>query len=104
MIRRYLLASAIAFAVAGLWAAGPAEAGNLWLTGHDADLHCSNGAQCNHFGIALDFARQDAPDRTKPLLFLDASDLDLTGAEGQATARARNTIEGAGSAFPFVSL
>jgi hypothetical protein len=82
----------------------PANAGNLWLTGHDADFHCRFGDQCNHFGIALDFVRLGAPDPTKPLLFLSAQDHDLVAAEGQANTRARNTVEGAGSPFPFVLL
>ncbi|MEJ7670583.1 MAG: IPTL-CTERM sorting domain-containing protein [Casimicrobiaceae bacterium] len=82
--------------------AGAAQAGNLWLTGHDADLHCSGGTQCNHFGIALDFGRQAAPDKTKPILFLTSPGGDLVAAAGQAVARARNTVEGAGNPFPFV--
>ena len=82
--------------------AGTAQAGNLWLTGHDADLHCSGGSQCNHFGIALDFGRQAAPTRTLPILFLTSPGGDLVAAAGQAVARARNTVEGAGNPFPFV--
>ena len=87
-----------AFALLG----GAAQAGNLWLTGHDADLHCSGGSQCNHYGVALDFARQAAPNRTLPLLFLTSPGGDLVAAAGMAAARARNTVEGAGNAFPFV--
>jgi hypothetical protein len=80
----------------------PAQAGNIWMTGHDADYHCSGGSQCNHFGIAVDFARIGAPDPTKPILVLDRLDLDVVAALGQATAMARNTVEGAGNPFPYV--
>lgn len=78
----------------------PALAGNIWLTGHDADFHCSGGAQCNHFGAAVDFARQDAPDQTLPVLALTNNTTgDFLSAFGQATAQARNTVEGAGNPF-----
>lgn len=101
-MRRATFGAVLALAVlAGLSWFSPASAGNIWLTGHDADFHCAFGAQCNHFGIALDFARQDAPDKTKPLLFLD-SGTELGSAAGSAVAKARNTVEGAGVAFPFV--
>ncbi len=80
---------------------GAAQAGNLWLTGHDADLHCSGGSQCNHFGIALDFGRQAAPVRTLPILVLD-SGAQVATAAATAAARARNTVEGAGNPFPLV--
>jgi len=86
----------------GLIGTSSAYAGNLWLTGHDADFHCRFDSQCNHFGIALDFVRLAAPDPTRPLLFLSAQDNDLVAAEGQPTARLRNTVQGAGNAFPFV--
>jgi len=80
----------------------PAQAGNIWMTGHDADLHCHFGDQCNHFGVAVDFARIGAPDPTKPILVLDRLDLDVVEALGQATAMARNSVEGAGNPFPYV--
>jgi hypothetical protein len=84
-----------------------AKAGNLWLTGHDADYHCATkDNQCNHFGVALDFARRGAPDPTKPLLFLDkpakSQQSGLIGAAGQAAARAANSVEGRGKEFRFV--
>jgi len=101
-MRRMTFGTVLAAAVlTGLFWFSPASAGNIWLTGHDADFHCAFGAQCNHFGIALDFVRQDAPDKTKPLLFLDSGG-ELASAAGSVGARARNTVEGAGSAFPFV--
>ena len=80
-----------------------AQAGNIWLTGHDADLHCTGGSQCNRFGVAINFVRQDAPDKTKPILFLDSGS-ELATAAGNAIAKARNTVEGAGNAFNFVVL
>jgi hypothetical protein len=85
---------------------GTALAGNLWLTGHDADHHCAaQGMQCNHFGVALDFARQGAPEKTKPLLFLDKKNQSgqslLVQAAGQAEAQAANKVEGPGQEFPF---
>ena len=101
-MRRMTFGTVLAAAVlTGLFWFSPASAGNIWLTGHDADFHCAGGSQCNHFGIALDFGRQDAPDKTKPLLFLDSGG-ELASAAGNAVARAKNTVEGAGSAFPFV--
>jgi hypothetical protein len=78
-----------------------ARAGNLWLTGHDMDFHCSGGAGCNTFGIALNFVRQGAPTRTLPILVLDEGTQVQTGAANPATT-ARNTVEGAGVAFPMV--
>lgn len=81
-----------------------ARAGNIWLTGHDADLHCSGASQCNHFGIAINFARLAAPDPAKPLLFLTSGGVsgDLADAETMAAARARNTVQGAGNPFPYM--
>jgi len=81
--------------------AGAAQAGNLWLTGHDADFHCTGGQQCNHVGVALDFGRQAAPVRTLPILVLDSGSQVATAA-AMAAARARNTVEGAGNPFPLV--
>lgn len=83
--------------------ATPSFAGNIWLTGHDADFHCAGGQQCNHFGIALDFARQGAANKALPLLFLDSGG-ELASAAGQALATAKNSVEGAGNAFNFVVL
>jgi hypothetical protein len=77
----------------------PAYAGNLWLTGHDADFHCTGGNQCNHMGVAADFVRQGAPTKTLPILVLD-SGTQVATALGMAAARARNTVEGAGNPFP----
>lgn len=104
MLKRLFLLSFVVAVAGGILAfsAPSAQAGNIWLTGHDADFHCRGGAQCNHFGIAVDFARQDAPDPTKPILVLDRSDLDVVAALGQAVAKARNTVEGAGNPFPYV--
>src|SRR5450759_3973243 len=47
-------------------------AGNIYLTGHDYDYHCtSGGGQCNAIGAAADFVRKCAPDPTKPVLIVD---------------------------------
>jgi hypothetical protein len=92
-------ASSVGVCVALAFAAVPAQAGNLWLTGHDADFHCSGGAQCNHMGIAANFARQGAPNKALPILVLDSGS-EVTTALGQAAARAKNAVEGAGAAFP----
>jgi len=94
-------------ALALTFGTGQALAGNFWATGHDADLHCAFGSQCNHFGIAIDFARLAAPDPTKPILFVTNNTgalSDLTTAAGQAVAKAANSIEGAGNAFNFVQV
>jgi hypothetical protein len=91
---------------AAFGAAAPAQAGNLYLTGHDLDLHCGAGSQqCNAFGIALNLARVGAPTPSLPLLFLTSGSAvsgDLVSAEARAATRARNTVEGAGNPFPFV--
>ena len=93
-------AAIASFAFAG--SGGSALAGNIWLTGHDADYHCaSQGKQCNHFGVALDFARQGAPDKTRPLLFLDKGSNLLRAAADKKEARAKNTVEGPDKAFSF---
>jgi hypothetical protein len=77
-----------------------AEAGNLWLTGHDMDFHCSGGAGCNTFGIAVDFVRQSAPTKTLPILVLDEGG-QVAASAAQAGSMARNTVEGAGNPFPL---
>ena len=77
------------------------QAGNIWLTGHDADLHCAFGSQCNHFGVAIDLIRLGAPDPSKPVLFLDEGS-EMSSAAGTALAKAKNSVQGAGNPFPFV--
>lgn len=99
-MRKGLLA-AMAIAAFSSLTTEPAPAGNFFATGHDADLHCSGGDQCNLFGRAIDFVRQGAPDPTKPILFLD-NGTQTADAAGQAAARAANTIQGAGNPFNFV--
>jgi hypothetical protein len=101
VIRARLLRSSGVLAFASLCLASfDAGAGNLWLTGHDMDFHCAGGAQCNNFGVALDFVRQGAPTKTLPVLVLD-SGTQVATAAGQTAAKARNTVEGAGNAFPL---
>ncbi len=92
--RTFFLATVASVGIAPL-----AHAGNIWLTGHDADFHCSGGFQCNHMGIAADFARQGAPNKTLPILVLDSGG-EVVSALSQAAATARNTVEGAGNPFP----
>jgi hypothetical protein len=58
-------------------APGSASAGRLLVTGHDADLHCSQGAQCHYVQVAVNYVRGGAPNPTKPVLVLDRLDLDL---------------------------
>jgi hypothetical protein len=90
---------AVALPVLALTATN-ASAGNLWLTGHDMDLHCAFGAQCTNFGVALNFVRQGAPTKTLPVLVLD-SGTQVATAAGTTLAKAKNTVEGAGNAFPL---
>ncbi len=80
------------------------EAGNLWLTGHDAELHCDGpggaGTQCAYFGIAVNFVRQGAPNKALPILVLDSGS-EVANSLNGAEAKTKNTVEGAGSAFAF---
>jgi len=98
-------ASTFALGLGLLLAAFSAQAGNLWLTGHDADFHCdgTGGAQCNYFGIAVNFVRQSAPTKTLPVLVLDTGS-EVTNSLGATESKARNTVEGPGAAFPFVKV
>ena len=49
--------------------AAASPGGNLWLTGHDADLHCNGGGpQCHYVKTAVDFVMNGS---TLPLLVLD---------------------------------
>jgi hypothetical protein len=85
----------------GLLAAGLAYGGNIYLTGHDLDLHCNGGAvQCNALGIAMDIIRAGAPDPTKPVLVLDEGG-EVSGALARAATEAQNKVEGAGKPFPI---
>ena len=77
-----------------------ANAGNLLLTGHDMDFHCSSGSGCGNYGVALNYVRQGAPTKTLPMLVLDEGTQVQSGAN-QALAKAKNAVEGAGNAFPM---
>ena len=57
-----------------------ANAGNLLLTGHDMDFHCSSGAGCGNYGVALNYVRQGAPTKTLPMLVLDEGTQVQSGA------------------------
>ncbi|HEX6461538.1 MAG TPA: Ig-like domain-containing protein [Thermoleophilaceae bacterium] len=70
-----LLAAAIA--AFALIPVASASAGRMLVTGHDADFHCTGGAQCHFVQVATSWVRAGAPDPTKPVLVLDASDLDF---------------------------
>jgi hypothetical protein len=77
-----------------LLAVPPVFAGNIYLTGHDLDFHCTNQpapTQCNAFKIAVAQARAGAPDSTKPVLFVDqpnTSDSVVAGQQQTALAAA----------------
>jgi hypothetical protein len=94
------LVGALALPLLGLGSMN-AQAGNLWLTGHDMDFHCSGGAGCGTFGIAVNFVRQGAPTKTLPVLVLDEGG-QVAASMAQPNATAKNTIEGAGVTFPSV--
>lgn len=98
--RRLALASLLWTAALAAVAAFPAYAGNLVLTGHDMELHCSGGAGCNNFGVVVNFVRQGAPTKTLPILVLD-SGTETATALGMAATMSHNGVEGAGNAFPF---
>ena len=68
-------------------------AGNIYLTGHDLDLHCDfGGFQCNALGAGINFARSGAVNPLLPILFVD-SGTELAAAAGQAATKARDTID-----------
>jgi len=98
--RRFATTFALGFGL--LLAAFSAQAGNLWLTGHDADFHCdgTGGSQCNYFGIAANFIRQSAPTKTLPILVLD-SGTQVANSLNSTEAKSKNTVEGPGAAYPF---
>ena len=53
----------------GIWTLPLASGGKLWVTGHDADYHCSNGGlQCNYLKVAVNFVTNGS---TLPILALD---------------------------------
>jgi len=81
-------------------AAFPAYAGNLVLTGHDMDFHCSGGSGCDNFGVVVNFVRQAAPNKTLPILVLDSGS-EVSNALNQAATKSHNAVEGAGNPFPI---
>jgi hypothetical protein len=82
--------------VGWLLAVTPVFAGNIYLTGHDLDFHCTNQSaptQCNAFKIAVAQARAGAPDPSKPVLFVDqpnTSGIDDFGGQQQTALAAAN--------------
>jgi hypothetical protein len=102
-MRRIGIAVVLAVGVfgVGLLAAGMAFGGNIYLTGHDLDLHCNDSAdQCNALGIAMDIIRAGAPDPTLPVLVLDERS-EVKGALSRAATEAQNKVQGAGNPFPI---
>ena len=71
---RLVLLAILAFALIPV---ASASAGRMLVTGHDSDLHCSGGSQCHFLKTATDWVRATAPDPSKPVLVLDADDLDF---------------------------
>jgi hypothetical protein len=67
----------IGIAVFALLPVASASAGRMLVTGHDADFHCTGGDQCHFVQVATTWVRGAAPDPSKPVLVLDASDLDF---------------------------
>ena len=79
-----------------LTGATSAWAGNIYLTGHDLDLHCTGGSQCNALGAAINFVRGGAPTPTLPILFVDSGTQLSSDATTQAAVKARDTIDTGG--------
>lgn len=53
----------------GIWTLPLASGGNLWVTGHDPDYHCTfDAAQCNYLKVAVNFVMNGS---TLPVLALD---------------------------------
>lgn len=102
MLARCVLAGFLAL----LAAPGAAQAGRVIVTGHDADLHCSGGQQCNYVKIMVAYARAGAPDPAKPVLVLDRGSLQvgkaLDGAFGAGVVP-REVVEPRSAAFGAVS-
>jgi Bacterial Ig-like domain len=76
----------LALAVFALLPVASASAGRMLVTGHDADYHCSGGAQCHFVKTATNWVRGGAPDPSKPVLVLDTDDLDFPAALAQPEA------------------
>ena len=71
--------------LAALAFAGPASAGRLVITGHDADFHCASGEpQCHFVSTAVNYVRAGAPDPSRPVLVLDRLNLQMVGALDRA--------------------
>jgi hypothetical protein len=77
---RLCLALAVGVLAVFLLAPGSASAGRLWVTGHDADFHCSVGEQCHYVRVAVEYVRGGAPNPNRPVLVLDRLDLDFVQA------------------------
>jgi hypothetical protein len=98
MVRRWLVVGA---ALAGTLALpGPAQAGRLVVTGHDADGHCAREAvatrpaSCAFVAAGVNWVRAAAPDPSRPVLILDRAALDLQ--------RSVDVMNAAGASVPYV--
>ena len=78
---RTVLVAVGARVLASLALAGPASAGRVVITGHDADYHCASGeGQCHFVSTAVNYVRGGAPDPSKPVLVLDRLNLHVVTA------------------------
>ena len=74
-----LVRASFVIAVVALFAlpAPSAFAGRLFVTGHDADAHCSSAdipqGQCHFVATAVSYVRAAAPNPSRPLLLLDCT-------------------------------
>jgi hypothetical protein len=75
--RQPLKLLALAVAVFAFIPVASASAGRMLVTGHDADFHCTGHDQCHFVQVATTWVRGGAPDPSKPVLVLDADDLDF---------------------------
>ena len=93
--RRLLVGGLTLAATLGL--AGPAQAGRLVVTGHDAEAHCAQeGAStgsCRFVSVGVNYVRGGAPDAGKPVLVLDRGKNEF--------ATALNYIARTGNAVPY---
>jgi hypothetical protein len=74
-----LVRASFVFAVVALFAlpAPSAFAGRLFVSGHDADAHCSAAdlpqGQCHFVAVSVGYVRAAAPNPSRPLLLLDCT-------------------------------
>ena len=104
------LAALVGGTVALLIAPAAASAGNLIVTGHDADTHCGRGdvrysEQCGFVGAAVKFARKGAPDSRKPVLVLTNDEKQAAAAVDRgAPGTPKVVVDPSSSQFPMTPL